>query len=144
MFNSKNLIGAATVILLLIAIPVMAVEGTAKFVVTDTVSVAGSELKPGAYDVKWESSSSEASVVFMSQGKAVLKVQGKIEELNEKNDSNSLLIMKDPSGKPVLKGLQFSGKKIRITFFNRSVRFVLSARGLLIPAPHNRRIRVNR
>jgi len=52
----------------------------------------------------------------MSQGKAVLKVQGKIEELTEKNDSNSLLIMKDPSGKPVLKGLQFSGKKIRITF----------------------------
>ncbi len=116
MFTSKNLILTATVVILLIAIPVMAVEGSAKFVVTDTVSVAGNQLKPGAYDVKWESNASEAAVTFMSQGKAVLKVQGKIEELNEKNDSNSLLIMKDPSGKPVLKGLQFSGKKIRITF----------------------------
>lgn len=116
MFNRKNLIWAATVILLLTAIPVMAVQGTAKFVVADTLSVAGSQLKPGAYEVKWESSSTEASVTFMSQGKAVLKVQGKLEELNEKNDENSLLIMKDPSGKPVLKGLQFSGKKIRITF----------------------------
>jgi len=116
MFKSKNLIWAATVILLLIAIPAMAVEGTAKFVVTDTLSVAGNVLKPGEYDVKWASSSPEASVVFMSQGKAVLKVQGKIEELNAKTDSNSLLIMKDPSGKPVLKCLQFNGKKIRITF----------------------------
>ena len=116
MFKSKNLILTATIIILLIAVPVMAAEGMARFVVTDTVSVAGNQLKPGSYEVKWESHSPEATVSFISDGKAVLKVEGKIEELKEKNDSSSLLIMKDSSGKPVLKGLQFGGKKIRINF----------------------------
>jgi len=118
MFNSKKLILTATVFALLIAIPVMAMEGSARFVVTDTVTVAGNTLKPGTYDVKWESNSTEATVNFIvpGHGKALLTLKGKIEELTEKSDSNSLLIMKDPSGHPVLMGLQFGGKKIRINF----------------------------
>jgi hypothetical protein len=115
---SKNLILTATVIALLLAIPVMAMQGSARFVVTDTVSIDGNNLKPGAYDVKWESNNTEATVNFIlpGHGKALLTLKGKIEELKEKNESSSLLIAKDPSGRLVLKGLQFGGKKININF----------------------------
>lgn len=118
MFNSKKLILTGIIIALLIAIPVMATQGSARFVVTETVSIDGNNLKPGAYDVKWESNSTEATVSFIlpGHGKALFTLKGKIEELTEKSDSNSLLIMKDPSGHPVLKGLQFGGKKFRINF----------------------------
>jgi hypothetical protein len=46
----------------------------------------------------------------------VLELQGKIEDMERKSDFSSLLIGKDPSGKPAIHGLQFSGKKFRIVF----------------------------
>jgi hypothetical protein len=56
--------------------------------------------------------------MFMNanNGALVLKVQAKIEELEKNFDSNSLVIAKDSAGRDAIKGLQFSGKRIRIVF----------------------------
>jgi glycine cleavage system H lipoate-binding protein len=92
-------------------------KGSGRFVVDRTLIAAGTEIKSGEYDVKWESHGQEVTVEFTPIGKSQgVKVQGKIVEVNKKFDSNNLGIAKDPSGREVIKELQFSGKKIKIVF----------------------------
>ncbi len=120
MFKSKNLMMLVTLSILLAAAvsTVIAAEGSgsAKFAVTNTIFVAGNEIKPGSYDVKWEANGSDATVVFVNQGKEVAKIPAKVEEVNKKGDYNSLAIGKDSAGHDAIKGMQFAGKKIRIVF----------------------------
>ena len=116
MFNSKKSITVVALLLLLTAAPLLALEGSAKFSVPQTMYIAGKEIKAGAYDVKWKSSSPEATVSFVVNGKVVLEVQGKIEELSKNNDYTSLLIGKDSTGRQAINGMRFGGKKITITF----------------------------
>jgi len=118
MLNRNNLIATVAFVLLLAVAPIVAAEkGAGRFVVPRTVVVDGSEIKEGEYDVKWVSHSPEATVEFTPIGKSQgVKVQGKIEEVNEKFDSNNIGIAKDPAGRGVIKELQFGGKKMKIVF----------------------------
>ncbi len=116
MFNSIRLFTVVALLLFLTAAPIMAADGSAKYSVSDAMVIAGNEIKPGEYDVKWQSHSPEATVVFKQKGKAVLTVEGKIETLSRKSDFNSMLVGKDASGRSVIKGLLFSGKNFKIVF----------------------------
>jgi hypothetical protein len=108
------------VLLLVLAVApamVLAANGTAKFSVVQKMFVAGHEINAGVYEVKWESSSPEATVTFInSKGEVSLKVQAKVEEIEKNFESNSLLIGKDSGGRDAIKGLQFAGEKTRILF----------------------------
>jgi hypothetical protein len=122
----NRMLMAVVALALLIAAPTMMMAagsvktstGSAKFSVVQKMLVSGSEIKAGVYDVKWESNSPEATVMFLNanNGTLVLKVQAKIEELEKNFDFNSLVIGKDSAGRDAIKGLQFAGKKIRIVF----------------------------
>jgi hypothetical protein len=122
MFNSKNLTMILALLILLTAAPLVASDdssGSAKFVVTSTLLVSGTELQAGQYDVSWQSGadSENTEVLFVPVGKETgIKVQGKIEKVAKKYDYNSMAIGTDPSGRKVIKQLQFSGKNIRIVF----------------------------
>jgi len=123
MLNRKNIIASITFSILLAVAPTMAAKkesvtkGSGTFVVPQTLLVAGTEIQAGEYDVKWESSSSEATVQFrpVERGSEV-KVQGKIEDVDKKFESNAVGISKDASGRKVLEELQFGGKKMKIVF----------------------------
>ena len=116
MLKKKILIMLMALLILLVSVPTMALadSGTAKFKVPRTLVIAGNEIKAGEYNVKWESNSPEAVVEFTVNGKVVLKVQGKIVEGGTKFDYNSLVVTKDSSGRGVISGLQFGGKKFTI------------------------------
>ena len=116
MFNSKKSITVVALLLLLTAAPLLALEGSAKFSVPQNMFIAGKEIKAGAYNVKYKSNSPEATVAFVVNGKIVLEVQGKIEELGKNNDYTSLLIGKDSAGRQAINGMRFAGKKTAITF----------------------------
>ena len=118
MLNSKNLIMIVTLLVLLVAAPIMASEnGSASFVVTAPLYVAGSQINPGQYNVKWESHSPEATVTFTGVEKpVVIKVSGKVEQVDSKASYNSIITGKDAAGHESIKQLRFSGKNIRITF----------------------------
>lgn len=115
---------AVVALVLLIAGPTMilaaesvkASSGAAKFSVVQKMFVNGNEIKPGSYDVKWEANGSDATVIFSKDGIQALKVQAKIEEIQSKFNANSLVIGKDAAGHEAVKGLQFSGKNVRILF----------------------------
>jgi hypothetical protein len=99
------------------SIMALAADGASSFTVTEPIFVGTTELQPGAYDVKWEATSAEATVIFELKGKEVAKVKAKFVELEQKNDRNSLMKGKDSAGHLALKQIQFAGKKARITFF---------------------------
>lgn len=114
MFKSKNLIIVALLVLLTAAPILAAEEGSARFTVVQPLFASGTEIKPGKYDVKWDST---GEVTFAFVGKpGGIKVQGKIEESEKQYDFNSMATGKDAAGRPAIKQLQFRGKNIRIVF----------------------------
>lgn len=113
----KNLLMLIMVLMILTAGTMLASEGSAKFQVASPMFVAGNELQPGAYEIKWESTSAtEATVTFTIKGKVAAKVPAKCSELEQKNDRNSLMTGQDSTGRNALKQIQFAGKKVKITF----------------------------
>jgi hypothetical protein len=117
MLKSRNLMMLVTLLVFLAAVPTIALaNGSAKFTIPNTLFIAGNEVKPGEYDIKWESSSPEATVTFITKEKVVAKAQGKIVEGDKRFDFDTFLIGKDSAGRMTIKELQFSGKKFRIVF----------------------------
>ncbi len=121
MFNSRKLIMLFVLLILLIAIPTLAPangaeRGSAKVIVANTVLVGGNEIKSGQYDIQWESGSSEAKVIFFTNGKSVAKLEGKTLKLENESKHDTMLTEKDSSGRDVLKAIQFRGKQFKIVF----------------------------
>ncbi len=117
MFKHKNLLMLAMLLVLLVAIPAMALNnGSTKFRVSETLLVAGSEIQAGDYDVKWETGSQEVAVTFFTKGKAVAKAQGKVVGKDRKSDENALLIARDSDNRKSLKEIRLAGKKDVIVF----------------------------
>ncbi len=102
--------------LILAAAPIMAAGNKVNYSVTKPVYVAGVEIQPGKYQVKWETKSPEATVVFILKGKTVATVQGKVEQLQKKSDYNSLIIGKDSAGRDAINALLFRNKDISVVF----------------------------
>jgi hypothetical protein len=117
MLKRNNSILIVTLLIIMVAAPiVLFAGGVAKFSMTRTLYVAGSELKAGTYDVKWEANSSEATVTFIIDRKVAATVKGKIVERPNPADFNSLMIGKDTSGRETISGLLFREKTTSIIF----------------------------
>jgi len=106
----------ATLLILLVATPLTMAKDSYKFAVSRTMFVAGTEIKAGTYDVKYEVNNSEATVMFYAYGKVAVKVQGKVAESDKPSDYNSLAIGKDASGREAIKALNFGNKTTTIIF----------------------------
>ena len=118
MLNRKYFIVSVAFIILLAVATLMAAEkGSGRFTVDRTLVAAGTEIKAGEYNVKWEGQGPEVTVEFAPVGKPQgVKVQGKIEAVDKKFDFDSLGIAKDQTGREVIKEIQFGGKKMKIVF----------------------------
>jgi hypothetical protein len=115
----KNMLMLIMVLMFLTAgaILAQAADGSADFQVASPMFVAGNELQPGDYTIKWETTSAtEATVTFITNGKVATKVPAKCSVLEQKNDRNSLRTGQDSTGRNALKQIQFAGKKFKITF----------------------------
>ncbi len=113
----KNVKIIIPLLILLAVTPLIALtSGSDNLNFLDTMFVGGNEIKPGEYDIKWESSSPEVTVTFITKRKVAAKVQGKLVETDKKYDSTSFQSVKDSSGRKVIKELQLGGKKIKIVF----------------------------
>jgi hypothetical protein len=86
------------------------------FKVSETVYAAGIEIRSGEYAVTWESNSPKAIVSFAVDGKTVAKAEGKVVEANKASEYDTLVIVKDSSGRKVIKEIRFAGGKNSIVF----------------------------
>jgi hypothetical protein len=118
MFNRKNLIIMFAILVFLPAIPIIAADsGSARFVLTSDLIVAGTPIAKGQYKVSWAANNQDTKVTFTPIGnKDGITVEGKIEQVPNKYDYNNLAVGKDAEGRSAIRQLQFAGKNIRIVF----------------------------
>jgi hypothetical protein len=117
MFNSKKLFVMVALFMILSTVMIFAEGGSARFAATRPLYAAGTELKTGQYDVKWETNGQATTVIFTPVGtRTEIKVQGKVEQSDKKYDYNSMVTGKDAAGRDAVKQLQFKGNNVRIIF----------------------------
>jgi len=80
------------------------------------VSVAGSQIAGGNYDVQWETHSPEATVTFMRGKKAVATAQGKVVDRGTKFESDSVVYDASPDGGHDIREIRFRGSSEVIVF----------------------------
>ncbi len=118
---SKNVLRTLILLILLTGISAIALaegpdKGSANFGWTRPMFVAGTEIQPGDYKVRWEFAGAEASVTFITEGKPSVTVKGKIVEGDKKYERNTSIVGQDASGRDSIKELRISGKKYAIVF----------------------------
>jgi len=119
MFSSKNLMVMALIFLLslpLLALAEATESGSARINFSNTVFVGSNELKPGVYNVEWQTNSPEATVIFKLKGAVAAKVPAKIEKADQKVEYDASMTAKAADGRDILKTLRFSKKQIKIIF----------------------------
>jgi hypothetical protein len=116
MLKNRRSIMLVTLLILLVAAPMMSLAETGKFKVARDMFVAGTAIKAGTYDVKFEATGSDASVVFTANGKVEAQVKGKIEDGGKVSDYNSLSVGKDSAGRDAIKAMMFKGTKTTVVF----------------------------
>lgn len=79
--------------------------------VSDTITVAGTQLKPGDYTVKWEGAGPNVEVSIVQAGKVVATVPARRIDLSRSSDSDSAVVKLNGDGSRSLSEIRFSGKK---------------------------------
>jgi hypothetical protein len=79
-------------------------------VLTDTVQVGSTQLKPGTYKVEWQGTGSSLRVSFLEHGKTVVTTEGKMVELKEPSPYDDVVTTGTGNTRR-LEEIDFSGKR---------------------------------
>jgi hypothetical protein len=117
MLCKKSLMIGAMLLIFLTAASSMAVmKKPPKIKVSETVYVGGTEIQSGEYKVTWESNSPKAMLTFSSDGKAAVKAEGKVVDMDKAVEFDTLIIGKDSAGRKAIREIRFAGGKTSIVF----------------------------
>jgi hypothetical protein len=78
--------------------------------VRELSEVAGQQLAPGEYQLRWDGTGSNVEVSFMQGKKEVAKVSAKVVALDKASD-NDTAVFDHSSGKTIVSEVRFAGKK---------------------------------
>jgi len=79
--------------------------------VTDPVSVAGKQLAPGNYTVKWDGAGPTVEVSIMKGNKVVATTSARVVDVDRSLDHDSAMVRANGDGSRSLSEIRFSGKK---------------------------------
>ncbi len=82
-------------------------------IIRERVDVAGQQLAPGEYQVRWNGSGSDVQVSFMQGKKEVIKTAAKIVPLSETAGFDSAVVDR-ADGKASVSEVRFAGKKFAL------------------------------
>lgn len=80
----------------------------------DTLSIAGKQLKPGTYNLKWDGDSGNVQLSIMKGKNVVATVPGKMITLPNAAQQDSAVVNHNPDGSNSLNEVRFSGKTYAI------------------------------
>ncbi len=80
------------------------------------VTIGGTHLAAGHYQVSWETHSPEATVTFKSDKKIVATTAGKLVERPSKYENNSVVYSDNPDGSRTIIEIRFAGSNQVLTF----------------------------
>jgi hypothetical protein len=78
--------------------------------VREPLEVAGQQLAPGEYQLRWDGTGSNVEVSFMQGKNEVAKVPAKVVELNQASEYDAAVV-DHASGKATVSQVRFAGKK---------------------------------
>ncbi len=81
--------------------------------IREKVDVAGQQLSPGEYQVRWNGSGSDVEVSFMQGKREVLKTTARVVPLTETAGFNSAVV-DHANGKAAVSEMRFAGKKFAL------------------------------
>jgi len=81
--------------------------------VVERIEVAGQQLAPGNYQLRWDGTGSNVEISFMQGKKEVAKASAKVVALDKAPDYDSAVV-DHSSGKATVSELRFAGKKFAL------------------------------
>src|SRR5258708_35042699 len=86
------------------------------FNLSEPVTVSGTQLTAGQYQVRWEGNGPEVQVSILLEGKVVTAVLAHLIELTRSGDSDATVWNKNDDGTKSLSEIDFAGKKYALDF----------------------------
>jgi hypothetical protein len=80
------------------------------------VTLNGSKLPSGFYEVSWVSHSPEATVTFVKGGQVVVTAMGKFVDRDTKSNADAVVYSNNPDGSHTLLEIRFAGRKQALVF----------------------------
>ena len=80
------------------------------------VTLNGSKLPSGFYEVNWVAHSPEATVTFVKAGQVVMTAMGKFVDRDIKYNTDAVVYTNNPDGSHTLRELRFAGRKQALVF----------------------------
>jgi hypothetical protein len=113
---NRRLSSILLVVVLLASQAMFAAGGILEITLSDPVLLAGKQLGPGDYLVRWKTSSPEATVRLETRGTVVAELTARVEERDQAADRDTVLTAKNAAGELVLKEIRIRGKKQVLVF----------------------------
>jgi hypothetical protein len=88
--------------------------------ILDPVTVAGTQLSPGQYAVKWDGSGSNVQVSILKGSKVVATTPAHLIDLNQKSNGDVAVLKANTDGSKSLSEIHFSGKKSALALGDES------------------------
>ena len=88
--------------------------------VTDPVSVAGKQLAPGNYTVKWDVAGPTVEVNILKGNKVVATTSARVVDVDRSPDHDSAMVRANGDGSRSLSEIRFSGKKFVLAIGDES------------------------
>jgi hypothetical protein len=82
--------------------------------VSDPLNVAGTQLKPGSYTVKWDGTGANVDVSIVQNNKVVATVPARRIDLSQAPSSDAAVVKINGDGSRSLSEIRFSGKKFAL------------------------------
>jgi Protein of unknown function (DUF2911) len=80
------------------------------------VTLNGSKLPAGFYEVSWATHSPAATVTFIKTGQVMLKAMGKFVDRDVKYNTDAVVYTNNPDGTHTLLEIRFAGRKQALVF----------------------------
>ncbi len=112
--------GVVLGLVLLLAAGAWAGSSSGSLSVADPVSVAGKQLAPGDYKVKWEGTGSNVEVSILRGKEVVATAPAHIQELSQESRSNAAVVRKNSDGSKSMTEIRFGGKKFALALGEES------------------------
>jgi len=90
--------------------------------VSDSVNVAGTQLKPGDYKLSWEGTGQNVELTILQGKNVVAKTQARMIDLNSASRSDATVVSNNSDGSRSLSEIRFGGKKYALAIGSESAK----------------------
>ena len=86
--------------------------------VSSPIQIAGHQLAPGDYQVKWDGNGPHTQVAILQHGKTIVTAAASVKDLGQKSPYDANDVAASANGQKTLKEIRFGGQRYALQFSN--------------------------